>query len=197
MAWHDTTVGVYYRIGSTEAIDNAWEIYAYFRNLSTPWAIESIAAMCGNMQTESQMNPYVRETTQSGAFGLVQWITHKRDMISWAQNQGMRATSGPAQVAYIEQERQGIDDQWLGRHEFVGMRMSEFAYNSRNFTVSKLSYCWWDCFERSAEYQQQRGRDSATYYELFTGSPPPGDEQLPIWLMRKRRWWYMGGRRYV
>ena len=57
--WYDTTVGAHYSYGSPESTANAWEIYNYFRSLSPPWAVESIAALCGNFQLESVMNPCI------------------------------------------------------------------------------------------------------------------------------------------
>ena len=195
--WYDTQLGAHYvPPSSTESIANLWEVYNYFHGLSTPWAVESIAAVAGNMSVESYFNPYIRETTESGAFGLVQWITHKSDMIAWANSQGLRPTSGPAQVQYIEQERQGIDDQWSGRGDFAGMTMSDFAYNRRGYTVSRLAYCWWRCYERSAEYQQSRGTRAEYFYEVLTGSPPPGT--IYPWMLKKKKpWWKPGGTKYV
>lgn len=204
MAWYDTSLGAHYTYTGTEAKANAWEVYNYFRGLGTPWAIESIAALCGNMSVESYLNPYIRESTQSGAFGLVQWITHKRDMINWAEGRGLRATSGPAQVQYIEQERLGIDDQWLQRGEYA-QSFSSFAYNWNNLSVSQLARCFWDCFERSAEYQTARATRGEYYYTMFTGEDPPGPGpgpepgEVPAWLLlrKKKPWWKMGGRKYI
>lgn len=197
MAWHDTTLGAHYAYNSQNAIDNAWEVYNYFRGLTHQWAVESIAALCGNMSVESYINPYIRETTQSGAFGLVQWITHKSDMIAWANNHGLRPTSGPAQVQYIEQERQGIDDQWIGRGDFSGVTFSDFAYNTRNYTVLQLARCFWDCFERSAEYQTSRGRRAEYYYQIFGGTPPtPAPSILTILsFIIKKPWFKIGGKK--
>ena len=200
MAWYDTTLGAHYSYTSTEAVANAWEVYNYFRGLGNPWSIDSIAALCGNMHVESYLNPYIRESTASGAFGLVQWITHKQDMINWAESNGLRATSGNAQVRYIEQERLGIDDQWLQRGEYA-QSFSSFAYNLNNLTVSQLARCFWDCFERSAEYQTSRATRAEYYYSVFTGgeppTPTPGD--VPTWLLlrRKKPWWKLGGRKYI
>lgn len=201
MAWHDTTLGAHYGYTTSEAVDNAWEVYNYFRGLGNPWEITSIAALCGNMSVESYMNPYIRESTASGAFGLVQWISNKSNMINWAQSNNLRATSGNAQVRYIEQERLGIDDQWGGRGDFVGVTFSDFAYNTRGYTVSVLARCFWDCFERSREYQTSRAARAEYYYSVFTGgeppTPTPGD--VPTWLLlrRKRPWWKLGGRKYI
>ena len=187
MAWHDSTIGAHYSYGSTEATDNAWEIYNYFRGLSPQWAIESISAICGNAQLESVMNPAIRDSNQSGAFGLWQWISNKTNMINWANGHGLRPTSGPAQVQYLDQERQGIDTQWLGRGQYSGITFTNFATNSMGYTVAQLSHCFWACFERSREYQTDRTRWSVGYYEIFTGSPPPGPTpgNVPAWLLYK------------
>lgn len=190
--WYDTSHGTHYRYGSTEATANAWEIYNYFRGLSAPWAVESIAALCGNAQLESVMNPYIRSDTESGAFGLWQWITNKQTMIHWANSQGLRPTSGPAQVRYVEAERSGAvkDTQYLPRQEFSHVSFNDFAYNQESLSVRELARCWWTNYERSASWQDDRARWAEGYYQIFTGSPPqPGT--VPKWLLyagrRKRR----------
>ena len=191
--WYDTSQGTHYSYGSAEATANAWEIYNYFRGLSAPWAVESIAALCGNAQLESIMNPFIRSESESGAFGLWQWITNKQTMINWANSQGLRATSGPAQVQYVEAERSGVvqDTQYLPRQEFANVTFNDFAYNQDNLSVRDLARCWWVNYERSAAWQEDRATWAAGYYQLFTGSPPPIGT-LPTWLLfksgrRKRR----------
>ena len=184
--WYDTSQGTRYNYGSTEATANAWEIYNYFRGLATPWAVESIAALCGNAQLESIMNPFIRADTESGAFGLWQWITNKQTLINWANGQGLRPTSGPAQVQYVEAERSGAvqDSQYLPRQEFSHVSFNDFAYNQENLTVQQLAKCWWTNYERSAAWQEDRATWAAGYYELFTGSPPPPGT-VPPWLLFK------------
>lgn len=190
--WYDTSQGTHYSYGSVEATANAWEIYNYFRGLSAPWAVESIAALCGNAQLESIMNPFIRSESESGAFGLWQWITNKQTMINWTNSQGLRATSGPAQVQYVEAERSGAvqDTQYLPRQEFSNVTFNDFAYNQDNLSVRDLARCWWVNYERSAAWQEDRATWAAGYYQLFTGSPPPIGT-LPKWLLfsgrRKRR----------
>ena len=182
--WYDTTVGAHYSYGSPESTANAWEIYNYFRSLSTPWAVESIAALCGNFQLESVMNPCIRNVNQSGAFGLPQWITHKSTMIAWANTRGLRPTSGTAQVQYIEAERRdGVDDQYLPRGLYANVTFNDFAYNLDNLDVVDLTRCWWVNYERSAEYQTDRETWAQGFYQLFQGQPPI--TTLPKWLLYK------------
>lgn len=185
--WYDTSQGTHYNYGTAEATANAWEIYNYFRGLSAPWAVESIAALCGNAQLESIMNPFIRSESESGAFGLWQWITNKRTMINWANSQGLRPTSGPAQVRYVEAERSGAvqDTQYLPRGEFSGVSFNDFAYNQDNLSVRDLTRCWWNNYERSAAWQEDRARWAAGYYQLFTGGPPPTPGTVPTWLLYK------------
>lgn len=184
--WYDTSQGTHYSYGSAEATANAWEIYNYFRGLSAPWAVESIAALCGNAQLESIMNPFIRSESESGAFGLWQWITNKQTMINWANSQGLRATSGSAQVQYVEAERSGAvqDTQYLPRQEFSNVTFNDFAYNQDSLSVRDLARCWWTNYERSAAWQEDRATWAAGYYQLFTGSPPPIGT-LPTWLLFK------------
>lgn len=205
MAWHNNDAGVYYYKPNESgwpdqrAIDNGMEVYYYFsQTVSTAWAVESIAAMAGNMTLESTMNPYIRSVNQSGAFGLVQWVTFKSAMISWAQSNGYTPTDGYPQCAYIEQERLGIDTQWLGRGDYQGITFSNFAYNSGNWTLAQLTRMFWACFERSAEYQPIRETYASVYYQLYTQSPPPGFDPKLLLLMRKNKpWWRSGGRKYI
>lgn len=196
--WYDTTLGARYSTSSVQGLANADEIYLYFTGLSTPWHVNSISALCGNIQQESSMNPYIRESTASGAFGLVQWISYKSAMIAWANNNGLRPTSGPAQVRYLEYER-SINEQWLMRSPTDTVSFNDFAYNTGNWTVDYLTYVFWNNFERSSGYNSVRAEYAADYYEHFTGSPPtPGPGVVPLWLLfRRRPWWKPGGRKWI
>lgn len=195
--WYDTTHGARYALRSPEADANGWEIYNYFHNLTPSWSTESIAAMCGNWQHESVMNPFIRYTTESGGFGLAQWITNKSNLISWATSQGLTPTSGPAQVQYVEQERQGIDDQWLRRGDYA-QSFDSFAYNQQSMSVAQLTRCFNDCFERPNQWWSVRVTNAEYYYQLFGGTPPGPSPTADPWLyFKKRPWWKPGGRKYI
>jgi len=207
MAWHNSDQGIYYyKPGESgwpdqRAIDNGMEVYYFFTgNVTTPWTTESIAAMAGNMTLESTMNPFIRAANQSGAFGLVQWVTFKSNMISWANSNGLTPTDGMPQCSYIELERQGIDTQWLGRGDYSGVTFSNFAYNSGGWTLAELTKMFWACFERSAEYQTVRETYANVYYQLYTGTPPGPTPSggLPIYILKRKKPWYRpGGRKYI
>lgn len=187
MSWHYAP-GQYFQRDGVEANDNAMEVYYFFSGLSVPWATESIAALAGNMNIESTMNPLVRLFTTSGAFGLVQWITHKQTMSTWCANNGYDRDTGPGQCAYIEAERGGADDQWSRKSEWNNITFTQFAQNTPGYTVEQLAKCFNDCFEKPGSYNPQRARWAVYYYQMFTGSPPgPTPGNIDKWLLFKFR----------
>lgn len=184
--WYESDHGVYYTYTSTKAIANAWEVYNFFTGLTYPWDTKSIAAMCGNFAVESGINPIIRYTSESGAFGIAQWITHKSTMISWANNRSLNPETGNAQVQYILAEfADGVDDQYLPRGDYSSVTFRKFVYNELDMTVADLARCWWNNYERSAAYQQDRERDALYYYNIFSGGPGPTPGNLPPWLYFK------------
>lgn len=165
-------------LNSSEMDNNAWEIYNFFRGLSNPWTVESISAMIGNMQLESTVNPQ-RENANSGAYGLVQWLTNKQRMITWCQQNGLNYTTGNAQVQRLEWERANPGpsgaDQWYATPEY-NLTMSEFAYNSNHESLDYLTASFKFDYERNktdsdTPIRQQYARH---YLELFGGTPPSG-----------------------
>lgn len=197
MAWIE--IGDTY-LNQTQMDNNALEVYSFFRGKG--WATESIAALCGNMQRESTINPVVRTSTTSGAYGLTQWITNKSKMINWCTSNGYSYASGIGQCNYIEWERlnPSAADQWYGRNEYSGITFTNFAHNDMGYSVAELTRCFWASYERSAGYDPQRATYSQHYYELFGGQPGPGPSgDFPKWLLfNKRNKWYWkpGGRKY-
>lgn len=193
-------------LSQSEMDNNAWECYYFFHD-SIGWDVTALSAMCGNMQFESFINPG-KINAQSGAYGLTQWITNKTKMQNWCTNNGYSYSSGVGQTHYIDYERThpgaSQTDQWYGRGDFVGVTFNDFAFNTRNYDINTLTYCFWRCYERSAAYQSIRETYAAHYYQLFQGTPPsPGPSPGSIiqeWLLgqmfKKKRWWYQGGRRY-
>lgn len=193
MAWietHETW------LGPSAQDNNALECYSFFSGKG--WVIDAIAAICGNMAIESSINPDITNR-RSGAYGLTQWITHKQDMKDWCTANGYSWASGVGQTNYIEWERlnPAAADQWYGRGDYVGMTFTDFAHNTRGYTVRELTHAFWRCYERSGEYQTERETKALHFYELFGGQPGPGGN-FPKWLLfnRKRKWYWQGGDKY-
>lgn len=86
----------------SEMYNNAHYIASFF--LRNGWTYEAIAAILGNMQTESNMNPGIWENLDSGntsgGYGLVQW-TPATKLIDWASENGLDYTDIDTQLQRI------------------------------------------------------------------------------------------------
>ena len=71
MSW---TIGNFY-LTTEQMQGNAREVLSFFEQKG--WSLNAIAGICGNMQSESNINPGIWQSLQegnySGGFGLVQW----------------------------------------------------------------------------------------------------------------------------
>lgn len=86
----------------SEMYNNALYIAAFF--MRQGWTMEAIAAILGNMQTESNMNPGIWENLDKGntsrGYGLVQW-TPATKLIEWATTNGLDYTDIDTQLSRI------------------------------------------------------------------------------------------------
>lgn len=207
MAWIVRVgTGSAYYLTTAERENNAWEMYAFFRSLSNPWDISALAALAGNMDVESTFNPGITNT--SGYVGLTQYGgTRRTTFQSWMTSQGYSTwTDGNGQCEYLEYSRthNSATEAWYGRGGYTNS-FSDFAYNTQSWGIYDLCDMFQYCFERVDIGNPNATRRSRTakYYQMFTGEEPPGPGptpgpgSLPIWMLRKRRWWFNGGRRYI
>ena len=107
---------------------NAEFITSYFRVLG--WSYNAIAAMLGNMESESTINPGIYEslddTSTSNGFGLVQWTPNTKYK-TWADDNGYGSDYGSivGQVHRIKYELEnGL--QWIPTDSFP-LSFSEFS----------------------------------------------------------------------
>ena len=166
--------------------NNAWEIYNFFH--SQGWAVESIAAMAGNIDVESTVNPQ-RINANSGARGLTQWLGNRRTMmIDYVTNTLGYSSwdNGDGQIRYILHEEQAPSstEGWLKRGGY-DRTFSQFATNSENDSLQDLAYMWQMCYERVSigVPVPVRYRRTQYYYQLFRGGPGPGPGNVPKWLL--------------
>ena len=86
----------------SQMYNNAMYIASYFYQHG--WTINAIAAILGNMQTESNMNPGIWESLDEGntegGFGLVQW-TPATKLINWCDSLHLSYKDIDAQLARI------------------------------------------------------------------------------------------------
>ena len=113
MGWHS---GNYY-LTTAEMQDNAREIALYAH--AHGWRKIACAAILGNMQAESGVNPGIWEMLQQfqGGYGLVQWTPYIK-YSDWAIDNGYInwEDNGPAELARISYEADN-NIQWFDNAE--------------------------------------------------------------------------------
>lgn len=111
----------------------------------------TIAAILGNMQAESTINPGRHETGGQG-YGLIQW-TPQSVLIEHASNIGLADyENGSVQVETLLSELGGVNNDWYTTSAFiqpyydsgatadmVGITADEFLKNEMNWSVDKLA----------------------------------------------------------
>lgn len=174
--------------------NNAWELYNYFKPLG--WVDESLAAMCGNFDVESTINPQ-RINPNSHAYGLGQWLTtRKTRMIDYVTNTlGFSDWgNGIGQTKYIEQEwlHPSTYEGWYKRGGY-NRTFNQFSGNTENDSLEDLAYMFQMCYERVSigKPVPVRYRRTQYYYQLFKGGPGPGPgpgpgELPPLWLLFRK-----------
>ena len=144
------------------------------------WTDNSIAALLGNMQAESSINPGRWQNDSIGSeplgYGLVQW-TPSNKYTSWSNSQGYSdASEMDSNLARIVYEVQN-NVQWIATGSFSNMSFLEFAKSNRSPHVLAIAFLL--CYERPAdqseEVQAKRGSMADAWYTYLTGNPTPPD----------------------
>lgn len=177
----------------------------YIRNyLGSTWTLNAIAALCGNMQSESTINPGIWESliegNLEGGYGLVQW-TPASKYINWAVGQSLTPANMPSNLKRIEYEvvnnlQWGYDSKG-NPPPFTFLEFTQSTLSPYDLAIYFLRH-----YERPAVYDQpHRGTQANSWYEFFSGEPyepidPPGPRKrkkgFKIWLLpgfRIRRSW--------
>lgn len=162
--------------------NNADEVIFYFR--SEGWTDEAIAAMLGNMQHESNINPGIWEnlTVGTGGYGLVQWTPYTK-YSDWVQQQSPGTEwrdNGDWQMYRIRYELQnGL--QWLSTDQYP-MTFAEFTQS--HAAPELLAQVWLYNYERpQVKPQPVRSTSARRWFNYMGGTPGP--TELPIWLLFK------------
>lgn len=175
-------------ITTAEQEQNVRNLAAYFR--SRGWTDNAIAAMCGNMQTESYLNPGQYQHgypvgTASGGFGLVQW-TPRTKFSDWAGSAW--ESDFDLQPARIQYELEnGL--QWQYREGYTQyISFADFAVSTAS--VDYLTGAWLYYYEGPADPAASitlRRQQAARWY-TFLGNTPTPALGIPIWMLFKIRW---------
>lgn len=186
----------------SEMENNANIVINYYRSLEYNDA--TIAALLGNMQNESTINPERHETGGQG-YGLVQW-TPQSVLIEHSRAIGRSDYyNGDTQLMTINSELVGIpssNNEWYSSAAFIqnyynsgaspdmiGITADEFILNSMGWQADKLAVLFMAAYERPAydpnvNHYQSRMRDALTWFDYMGGVIPPtpgGDKPVPGW----------------
>lgn len=168
---------------------NAYEVYYTLDNLG--WTPQAVAAVCGNMQAESQINPGRWEIGKipfsvDAGYGLTQWTPYIK-LSDWAdQNQLAWIDNGDTQVLRIEYEALN-NEQW-----FYNVQMGLYPpisftqFRTSTLSVDNLSDYFLYFYEHPGDPVGEtpvRRANSRYWYNLFTGGGGGGG--IPIWLLFK------------
>lgn len=180
-----------------EMQNNAAYIYLYMREMG--WPRNVVAAMLGNMEEESYINPGIwqslKEGNTSGGYGLVQW-TPATKYIDWAGADW--DTNHDKQLLKIEDELQN-GGQWVKRRPYTDWTFSQFKNSTADPYTLACVFAW--NYEGSAvvlygtdsekeALKQRRGAAAEKWYsylEGISGRPPRPSSVLPLWLLFKLR----------
>lgn len=182
MAWHyiDTARQLWTRDAADsnqEQIDNATEIWAYFRNKG--YSEQASAAILGNAQHESFLNPaqwqvggYVGKPT--GGYGLWQWDPSTRYTQTYCGHFGYDRTSGYYQCEWVDTQTIGglEGNQWIGRVNPTSWE----DFKVSTLSVDTLTEAFCKNWERGNWLEQDayinRLANANYWYQYFTGTTP-------------------------
>ena len=156
---------------------NALYIYSYLKHEG--WSENAIAAVLGNMQAESSINPGRWQSDRVGGdatghgYSLVQWTPYTK-YTEWCRSEGFgdpsEMDSALARIRYeVEQ-----DIQWIGVGKYSGMSFEGFSKSSES--VAHLAVGFLLCYERPADQseavQNYRAGLAEAWYTYLTGKEP-------------------------
>lgn len=156
---------------------NASYIYSYLKHEG--WSDNAIAAILGNMQAESTINPGRWQSDRVGGdssghgYGMVQWTPYTK-YTNWCESEGRGDPSemdnNLARIMY--EVKNNI--QWIGTGKYKGMSFEEFA--TSELSVSELAIGFLLCYERPADQsssvQTYRSNLAKAWYTYLTGLTP-------------------------
>lgn len=164
-------------------------------------ADKTIAAILGNMQAESTIQPILNERGGGGGFGLVQW-TPKSVLINHASSLGISDyNNGNNQCQVVIQEIIGSSSirEWYTTSAFIskyynsgassdmiGITGQEFLSNSMGWTSDKLAIMFMAGYERpsydpSVNHYQSRMSYALAWEQYMQGViPPPTPTPAPV-----------------
>ena len=147
------------------------------------WSLNAIAAICGNMQSESGINPGIWEglAPYSGGYGLVQWTPYTK-YSDWATAQGLTPWEGNGEAEMQRISYEAANNlQWF-RNAELGLdppiTFAQFLTSTEDVGTLANYWCWF--YEHPANPNQPaRATQAQEWYEYLSHIERP----LPVWLL--------------
>lgn len=158
--------------------------------------INTIAALVGNAQAESTINPGLNEVG-GGGYGLFQW-TPKSDLIEACSQLGLSPyTDGSIQCQCLDGELFILRNQWYtssafirpyyrsgATNDMIGITPEQFKRNSMGWNPDKLAILFMAAYERpsydpATNHAELRKANANYWYEYYTGNPPTPTPPTP------------------
>lgn len=160
------------------------------------YSINTIAALAGNAQAESTINPGLNEVG-GGGYGLYQW-TPKSDLIEACSQLGISPyTDGSIQCRCLDGELFTLRNQWYtssafirpyyksgATNDMIGITPEEFKSNSMGWNPGKLAILFMAAYERPSydpgtNHAEKRASNANYWFEYYTGNPPTPTPPTP------------------
>lgn len=176
-------------LSQSEMENNVHIIYNYFSGLG--WTDNAIAAILGNMQQESTINPGLWQNLRPnrGGFGLVQWTPYTK-YTEWADQNGYEWGDGDGQLYWIQHETTPTGE-WI---ETDGYELTFEEFQKSTQTVDYLTRAYLYNFERAGNAQLENRLKYAAYWYDYIQNIIPGPGPAPR--AKKFKWIFYMKRRF-
>lgn len=193
--------------GNEKQKNNAICVFEFFSVRG--WTVNAIAALCGNMQQESTINPNSLEFPSNpsiGGYGLVQWTPHTDlyNILDYLYGSHTDWYDGTKQCNAIQAEylrsvgripaSSGIDPGWYPNNPNYtfqsSMTFDEFIHSTLD--AGYLADVMQVNYERPAAYHAERQALGRAWYQYLSGHPVPPTpgrrRKSPFWIYLRYRW---------
>ena len=171
MSW---TIGNFY-LTTEQMQGNAREVLSFFEQRG--WSLNAIAGICGNMQSESNINPGIWQSLQegnySGGFGLVQW-TPATNYTNWAGANGYGITDPNGQLTWIDSVTVSFG-QWIATDAYP-LSFDQFKVSGES--PEYLASAFLKNFERAGVEVEAERRQQARYWYNYLSQYAGGSEKI-------------------
>lgn len=139
------------------------------------------AAMLGNMQTESTINPGIWEdlipNRDERGFGLVQW-TPSKNYIAWCTAESLPPGEMNTAIARIDYEiLNGL--QWIQTSTYPYSFKEFLAMSENDMDIGDLAYMFMYNYERPGTLDQPARKTQALNWFKYLGGVPPDPPDPP------------------